>query len=83
MSQLRRLEALASDKDFQAKWRAVKMVQKKQLAAKIKEITGDDVNTDALFDIHVSSCCCRSVCMLQPCKLGHTVAMAARRRETT
>ena len=29
------------------------MEKKKQLGAKIKEITGDDVDPDAMFDIHV------------------------------
>ncbi len=48
------LRKYASDKDFQAKWRAVKMQRKTKLAQLIKARFGDDVNMDALFDIHVS-----------------------------
>jgi hypothetical protein len=53
MSKLRGLEEHASDPEFRAQWRAVKQEKKKQLAALIKDMTGDDVNTDAMFDIHV------------------------------
>jgi glucan phosphorylase len=38
---------------FQEKWRQVKVQKKAQLAAVIKNMTGDDVNPDAMFDIHV------------------------------
>lgn len=47
------LRKFATDKDFQAKWRAVKMQKKAKLAALLKERTGDDVNMDSMFDIHV------------------------------
>jgi hypothetical protein len=35
------------------KWRAVKLANKKRLAAYIQSIYGTEVNTDALFDIQV------------------------------
>ena len=53
MTKLRALEAKASDPELQAKWRAVKAQKKAQLAAKIKEVSGETINEDAMFDIHV------------------------------
>ncbi|KAG1660964.1 hypothetical protein FOA52_005589 [Chlamydomonas sp. UWO 241] len=47
------LRAYATDKAFQAKWRAVKLVRKHKLAAVIKERFGEDVNINSLFDIHI------------------------------
>ena len=47
------LRAVAKDKAFQEKWRAVKLDKKKKLAALIKKVSGDDVNIDSLFDIHI------------------------------
>ena len=55
MSLLRGLEKHAEDPDFQAKWRAVKVEKKQQLADYIEDLTGDKVPTDAMFDIHVRS----------------------------
>eukprot|EP00210_Caulerpa_lentillifera_P006067 g5797.t1 len=43
----------AEDPEFQKKWKAVKQKNKARLAAKIKELTGDIVNIDAMFDIHI------------------------------
>lgn len=43
----------ADDKDFQEKWWSVKQENKARLAAKIKELCGIQVRTDALFDIQV------------------------------
>jgi hypothetical protein len=56
LNKLRGLEKFASDAEFQKKWRAVKMLKKQKLAAKIKELTGDDVNLGAMFDVHVRAC---------------------------
>lgn len=53
MSKLRALEAHASDPEFQKKWKAVKQTKKEQLAAYIKSVTGDTVDTNAMFDVHV------------------------------
>lgn len=47
------LREYATDKAFQAKWRAVKQIRKAKLAAFMKKSTGDDVNLNSLFDIHV------------------------------
>lgn len=57
MSLLKGLEAYATDPAFQKKWRGVKQIKKAKLAAKIKEMTGETVNTDAMFDIQVMSLC--------------------------
>ena len=57
MSKLRALEAHATDPEFQKQWKAVKQTKKEQLAALIKEVTGDTVDTNAMFDIHVRSPC--------------------------
>ncbi|KAL0026522.1 hypothetical protein WJX77_004605 [Trebouxia sp. C0004] len=43
----------ADDKKFQAKWKAVKLAKKEKLAGKIKEITGIEVPTNALYDIQI------------------------------
>eukprot|EP01025_Chloroclados_australasicus_P032602 TRINITY_DN33029_c0_g1_i7.p1 TRINITY_DN33029_c0_g1~~TRINITY_DN33029_c0_g1_i7.p1 ORF type:complete len:458 (-),score=71.98 TRINITY_DN33029_c0_g1_i7:346-1587(-) len=53
MSILRGLEQHASDPEFQKQWREIKQKNKKKLAAKIKSLNGDDVNCDAMFDIHI------------------------------
>mmetsp|Transcript_11859 Transcript_11859/g.25461 ORF Transcript_11859/g.25461 Transcript_11859/m.25461 type:complete len:871 (-) Transcript_11859:450-3062(-) len=50
---LAELRKYASDKSFQAKWRAVKREKKAKLAELIKKQSGDDVNLDALFDIQI------------------------------
>lgn len=47
------LKPHAEDAAFRARWRAVKLVRKEKLAARIKELTGYDVPTSSLFDIQV------------------------------
>lgn len=47
------LRPLAEDAGFRAKWRQVKRHRKAALAARIKEVTGDDVPLDAMFDVQV------------------------------
>jgi starch phosphorylase len=51
--QLRQLEALADDPGFQAEWRAVKLANKRRLAALIAERTGIIVDPTSLFDVQV------------------------------
>jgi starch phosphorylase len=43
----------AGDKKFQQRWKASKQENKERLAAKIKEITGVTVSTNALFDTQI------------------------------
>jgi starch phosphorylase len=51
LHQLRRLEPLAEDTEFQEEWRAVKKAAKRQLAELIHKRTGVELNPDSLFDI--------------------------------
>lgn len=53
LSLLEGLAPKATDPAFQKKWRGVKQVKKAKLAAKIKEITGEEVDTNAMFDIQI------------------------------
>jgi glycogen phosphorylase len=51
LGQLRRLEPLADDEQFQREWRDVKAAAKRDLAGLIAERTGVTVNPASLFDI--------------------------------
>jgi starch phosphorylase len=51
LDQLRKLEPLADDAEFQGQWREVKLTAKRGLAALIEERVGVKVNPDSLFDI--------------------------------
>ena len=53
LNQLRGLEALADDPDFQQQWREVKRANKSRLATLIEERTGITVSPESLFDIQV------------------------------
>jgi starch phosphorylase len=53
LSQLRGLESLADDSEFQGQWRAVKLANKTRLADLIRERTGVTVSPESLFDIQV------------------------------
>ena len=53
LSQLCRLEPLAADAGFRNEWRAVKLANKKALAAEIKRRAGVTVSADSLFDVQV------------------------------
>ena len=53
LEELRRLEEFAEDSEFQRDWRAVKLANKKALAAVIKRRTRVAVNPASLFDIQV------------------------------
>jgi glycogen phosphorylase len=51
LDQLRQLESLADNPDFQTDWREVKRAAKTALAARIEERTGVKVDPASLFDI--------------------------------
>ena len=51
LDQLRKLESLAGDPEFQQQWRDVKLAAKRSLAALIEQRTGVKVNPESLFDI--------------------------------
>ncbi|KAL6075615.1 Alpha-1,4 glucan phosphorylase [Balamuthia mandrillaris] len=53
LSQLQKLRQFADDAEFQQRFVAVKQQNKKRLAAHIKQLMGEDVNPDALFDIQI------------------------------
>lgn len=53
MSLVEGLAAKASDPTFQKQWRGVKQIKKAKLAAKIKDLTGEEVDTNAMFDIQI------------------------------
>jgi starch phosphorylase len=53
LNRLRKLEPLADDADFQQQWRAVKLANKRRLAALIEERTGIKVAPESLFDVQV------------------------------
>jgi len=53
LSRLRRLEPLATDPDFQNRWREVKLANKRRLAAVIKERTGIVISPESMFDIQI------------------------------
>jgi starch phosphorylase len=50
---LARLEPLADDPEFCVAWREIKLANKRDLAAIIRERTGVNLNPEALFDIQV------------------------------
>jgi starch phosphorylase len=53
LEELRRLEPLAGDAAFQARWRAVKRANKADLAAVVEARTGVGCDPDSLFDVQV------------------------------
>jgi starch phosphorylase len=53
LDQLRQLEPLASDPEFQTAWRAARRHNKTALAALLRARTGVQVDADTLFDIQV------------------------------
>ena len=53
LEELRRLEEFAEDAAFHRDWRRVKLMNKRALAALIKERTGVAVSPESLFDIQV------------------------------
>jgi len=53
MSLLRKLEPLADDPDFQSKWRAIKLHNKRQLAEWVHTNCNITINENSMFDIQV------------------------------
>lgn len=53
LNQLRELEPIADDAEFQEHWREVKLANKRRLASLIKDRTGIVVAPESLFDIQV------------------------------
>jgi glycogen phosphorylase len=53
LEELKGLEKFADDLDFQKNWMEVKLDMKKDLARKIKNRLGIDVNPESMFDIQV------------------------------
>ena len=53
LNQLRQLEELADDRDFQAKWRAVKAARKRVAAEHAREVLDVEGSLDAMFDVQV------------------------------
>jgi len=53
LEELKGLEKFADDPDFQKRWMEVKLDMKKDLARKIKNRLGIDVNPESMFDIQV------------------------------
>jgi glycogen phosphorylase len=53
LEELRRLEEFAEDMEFHRDWRLVKLMNKRALAAIIRERTGVEANPESLFDIQV------------------------------
>ena len=50
---LQGLRKFADDKAFQQKWQAVKQTAKERAVARIRELTGVDIRSDALMDVQV------------------------------
>ena len=53
LSQLERLEPLAEDAQFRARWREIKQSNKQKLSAMALQQTGVTVNPDSIFDVLV------------------------------
>ncbi len=53
LTQLKKLEKYADDKQFRQDFRAVKQANKARLADKIWHLTGVKLNTNALFDVQI------------------------------
>jgi starch phosphorylase len=53
LSRLRKLEPLADKPAFRKQWRAIKLVNKRRLAALIAERVGVNIDPESLFDVQV------------------------------
>lgn len=53
LDQLKKLESLADDKEFQKRFMAVKRENKVKLVSVIRELCGVEVSPDALFDVQI------------------------------
>merc|ERR1712072_14128 len=50
---LQGLREHAEDEEFQQKWATVKLEAKTKLGQMLKDLSGDEVNMDAIFDVQV------------------------------
>jgi starch phosphorylase len=53
LEELRRLEPFVDDAGFREDWQAVKHLNRRRLAKHLAKLTGEALDTDTLFDIHV------------------------------
>ncbi|MBS1256891.1 MAG: Maltodextrin phosphorylase [Deltaproteobacteria bacterium] len=53
LTQLRKLQSLADDVEFQTMWQAVKRTKKEQLALWLKNISGIDIDPESHFDVQI------------------------------
>jgi starch phosphorylase len=53
LEELRRLEPYADDAGFREDWQAVKRLGRRRLAKQLAKLTGETLDPDTLFDIHV------------------------------
>ncbi len=53
LNQLRRLEGLADDRDFQTQWRAVKTARKRVAAEQARRLMKVEADLDSMFDVQV------------------------------
>ncbi|HUJ73687.1 MAG TPA: glycogen/starch/alpha-glucan phosphorylase, partial [bacterium] len=53
LHQLKRLEPLADQRDFQARWLEVKLAKKRQLADWIQRHVGEAIDPESIFDVQV------------------------------
>ena len=53
MSLLKEIEQYSEDKQFQAKWEAIKMSNKKKLVAWIEQKTGIEIDPNSMFDVQI------------------------------
>lgn len=53
LSELKKLEAFANDKQFLTKWRQVKLKEKEKLATYVKHATGIEIDPKSMFDMQV------------------------------
>ncbi|MEZ6032108.1 MAG: glycogen/starch/alpha-glucan phosphorylase [Planctomycetaceae bacterium] len=53
LDQLQKLKPLASDRNFQERFRAVKQSNKKRLVKWIRRTMGESLDAESLFDVHV------------------------------
>ena len=53
MDQLRSLEKFAENEEFQSKWKAIKLNNKKKMAEWIKRTLGVEIETSSMFDVQI------------------------------
>jgi glycogen phosphorylase len=53
LDELRNLEVFAGDEEFRERWRAIKLVNKRALAAQVERLTGIRVDPHSMYDVMV------------------------------